>query len=98
MFGRIGRVFSLLVLGTLLLVACSDLVSNAPTPTAQQPTRVVATQAPTLTVAPTGVPAETLVPTTQAIASTRTPELDRTAAGSKPDYPGIWGIWGGGVS
>ena len=90
MFQRIRRLYCLLLIGALLLAACQQPVP-ADAPIAAQPTSPAsrATTIPALTPQPTVV---------------EPPPIETATAGpgdalpSKPDYPGIWGIWGTGVS
>jgi hypothetical protein len=88
MVQRIWYRCAMLIAEVLLLAACEGLVSNAPTPpTAQSPTSTISTP---ISNAPTAPAAQSSTGTVSRPSAT-------TAAG-KPDYPGIWGIWGNTVS
>lgn len=78
------RIWGLLLLGTLPLAACAGVVSGEPTPLPGEP----ATMAPSLdpTRTPPAVPVATVAGPGNGVAL------------GKPDYAGIWGIWGSDVS
>jgi hypothetical protein len=98
MFQRTWYLCGILTFG-MLLAACVGPASNISTPAAQQPSTIVAATA----LAPSNVPADTRPPAPSNPAPSEAPALATPAPGSaaatgKPDYPGIWGIWGTGVS
>jgi len=70
----------------VLLAGCAGAGPNLPTPAGQPPSEA-ATSAP-----PTGLATSTPAPSPAARPGTT------GQAASKPDYTGIWGIWGSGVS
>lgn len=83
MLQRIRRLYCVLLIGALLLAACR--------PAALAPDRTIAKQSTTIPVTTT----PTHNQSSPVVAATAGPS-DR--APSKPDYTGIWGIWGTGVS
>lgn len=102
MIRRTRYIIALLTFG-VLLAACLGPESNVPTPTPRRrPTAAAATAPPSgtsTTVSSTPAPAPSAPAGTPSPApQAETPAPGAAAATSKPDYPGIWGIWGKEVS
>ncbi|HWQ14632.1 MAG TPA: beta-galactosidase [Roseiflexaceae bacterium] len=99
---RIRRLWGALALA-LLLAGCTRPAA-APSVT-DQPTAVAPDQRPSppasspIAATPVAAEAPAAQSTAQAPGPAPTPAPQPIdATGSKPDYPGIWGIWGGGTS
>lgn len=88
MFQRIRGLYCLLLIGALLLAACQQSAPAIDGEIVERPSSPVSTPTAIAMPQPTTDPSPVVTATTE-------PGDDTP---SKPDYPGIWGIWGTGVS